>query len=380
MTEPIIIIGSGFAAYQLVKTIRRMDREIPVTVLTADDGHEYNKPDLSHVFSKQQTADDLVLKYADVFADEYNITLLTQTVVEHVDTQAHYVRSNGQKYFYSKLVFATGATTFIPPVQGDAAHRVMTANSLTELRALEPNVRQAQRVAIIGGGLIGVEIAMDLARSGKSVVVVEPNTHLLGTLVPEFVARPLESKMRQLGTTLCLGESVVEVNQQEQSLSLTLQSGKKVTMDLVISAAGLTPNTKLAAQAGIQVNQGICVDTSLRTSASDVFALGDCAEVEGQIRPYLQAISLSANTLGKQLLGVDGGLTLPAIMVKVKTPNYPIYMAGDIHSAICWDINMVSSGIVVRASDDDQQLTGFVVTGEQVTQAYTLFRQLSKAI
>lgn len=379
MSEPIIIIGSGFAAYQLVKTIRRMDGEVPLTVLTADDGHEYNKPDLSHAFSKQQTADDLVLKRADVFANEHNITLLTQAVVEDIDTQSHCVFSNGKKYSYSKLVFATGATAYIPPVQGNAADQVMTVNSLTELRALEPSVRRAKRIAIMGGGLIGVEIAMDLARSGKSVVVIEPNINLLGDLVPEFIARPLERQMLQLGTTLCLEESVTEINQQDQALSLTLQSGKTMAVDVVISAAGLSPNTTLASQAGIKVNKGICVDTTLRTSATDVFALGDCAEIEGRVRPYLQAISLSANTLGQQLLGVDSGLNLPAMMIRVKTPNYPIYMAGNIHSSTSWAINMTNSGIVMQASDDDQQLTGFVVTGEQVTQAYTLFRQLSVA-
>ncbi|MCY9879303.1 FAD-dependent oxidoreductase, partial [Vibrio natriegens] len=190
MQTPIVIIGSGFAAYQLVKTVRRMDAHIPIQIFTTEDGAEYNKPDLSHVFSRKQTASDLVIKSGDVFAKENNIELFANTKVEKVDVYTQQVTANGQVYPYGKLVFATGAKAFVPPMNGDGVRDVLTLNSLQEYQAAETHISRAKRVLIIGGGLIGVEIAMDLANSGKNVTVIEPNTRLLANLIPEFIALP----------------------------------------------------------------------------------------------------------------------------------------------------------------------------------------------
>ena len=206
MQAPIVIIGSGFAAYQLVKTVRRMDAHIPLQVFTVDDGAEYNKPDLSHVFSNKQTAQDLVVKSGEAFAQEHNIELFAHTMIEHVDVQAQQVVANGQTYPYSKLVFATGAKAFVPPISGDAAPEVITLNSLQEYQLAEEQISRAKRILVMGGGLIGVEIAMDLATSGKAVTVVEPNSRFLANLIPEFVALPLENQLKQARYSTCLGD------------------------------------------------------------------------------------------------------------------------------------------------------------------------------
>ncbi|WP_428774514.1 NADH:flavorubredoxin reductase NorW [Vibrio sp.] len=380
MKAPIVIIGSGFAAYQLVKTVRRTDALTPIQVFTADDGSEYNKPDLSHVFSKQQTAQDLVVKTGDAFAKENNIELLANTFVDSVDTQTQQVVANGRSYGYSKLVFATGAKAFVPPMLGNAAEQVITLNSLQEYQTAEAQISSAKRVLVIGGGLIGVEIAMDLASSGKAVTVIEPNQRLLANLIPEFVALPLENQLKQQGIQLALGNGVAEVNGSGTAFAATLTSGQIVETDVVISAAGLRANTKLAKASGIEVNKGIAVDARLQTSAANVYALGDCAEIQGRMMPYLQPIVLSANVLGKQLLGQEAQLVLPPMMVKVKTPGYPIQLAGNFNSIATWNVQISQSGIVAKAENESNQLAGFVVTGDQVTQAFPLLRELSQPV
>ncbi|MCS0394254.1 NADH:flavorubredoxin reductase NorW [Vibrio diabolicus] len=378
MQAPIVIIGSGFAAYQLVKTVRRMDAQVSIQVFTADDGAEYNKPDLSHVFSRKQTARDLVVKTGEAFAQEHHIELLTHTKIESVDTQAQQVVADGQVYAYSKLIFATGAKAFVPPMRGDASGDVLTLNSLQEYQLAEERISQAKRVMVIGGGLIGVEIAMDIASSGKAVTVVESNQRLLANLIPEFVALPLEIQLKQQGIQLALGNGVVEVNRTADSLVATLNSGEVIETDVVISAAGLRSNTQLANACGLEVGKGIAVDAKLQTSANNVFALGDCAEIQGRMLPYLQPIVLSANVLGKQLLGQEAQLKLPPMMVKVKTPSYPIQLAGDFSAVANWNVQISQSGIVAKAENEQSILIGFVVTGEQVAQAFPLLRELSQ--
>lgn len=378
MQAPIVIIGSGFAAYQLVKTVRRMDAHIPIQVFTADDGAEYNKPDLSHVFSKKQTALDLVVKYGEEFAQEQNIELFANTLIENVDTRAQQVMANGRSYEYSKLVFATGAKAFVPPMSGNATNEVITLNSLQEYQLAQVKISSAKRVLVVGGGLIGVEIAMDLASAGKAVTVVEPNPHLLANLIPEFIALPLENQFKQQGIQLALGNSVAELNCSENSYVATLTSGQVIELDVVISAAGLRTNTQLAIESGIEVNKGIAVDAHLQTSVANVYALGDCAEIQGRLMPYLQPIVLSANILGKQLLGQDAQLALPPTMIKVKTPSYPIQLADNFDNIVLWNVQISQSGIVAKAENERNQMAGFIVAGEQITQAFSLLRELSQ--
>lgn len=388
MTAPITIIGSGFAAYQLVKTIRRLELQtgeppVAISLFTADDGAEYNKPDLSHVFSKQQTASDLVIKSGEQFAQEHNVVLHANSAIERIDSQTQQLFVDGIGYSYSKLVFATGASAFIPPMQGNPLDQLITLNSLQEYQAAETRLGLAQHILVIGGGLIGVEIAMDLASSGKAVNVVEPNNRLLASLVPEFVALPLEQQLRKQGIELSLGTAVEAIhsndNNGNDSLSVTLDNGQQLIVDAVICAAGLRANTQLAKGAGIEVNKGICVDAQLQSSQQGIYALGDCAEIQGRMMPYLQPIVLSANVLAKHLLGQEAQLTLPAMMVKVKTPSYPIQLAGNFEQVASWDVQFTSSGITARAKDENANLVGFVVTSEQVSQAFPLLRELSIA-
>ena len=157
MVQPLVIIGSGFAAYQLVKAIRRQDKAIAIQVFTADDGHDYNKPDLSHVLSKKQTARDLIRMNGQDFAQEHQIELYANCHVEAINTTQKYLEVDGKRYQYGKLVLATGAKAFVPPISGDAADRVLTLNSLSEYEDAENTLQQANRIAVIGGGLIGTE-------------------------------------------------------------------------------------------------------------------------------------------------------------------------------------------------------------------------------
>jgi nitric oxide reductase FlRd-NAD(+) reductase len=379
MTAPMVIIGSGFAAYQLIKNIRRQDSSLPIQIFTADDGDEYNKPDLSHVFSKQQDADALILLSGADFAAQYQVELLANTRVERVDTQAQCLYANGERYEYSKLVFATGANAFVPPVKGDSAASVITLNSLSEYRRSQQELKQAARILIMGGGLIGVELAMDLQTSGKEVIVVEPNSRLLANVAPDFVALKLECPLRDGGMILELNDYVTTIAQStaEQALVVTTKAGKVFTVDCVISAAGLRPNTQLAQQAGIEVKHGIVVDEQLKASADNTYALGDCAEINGKVMAYLQPIILSANALAKQLLGQASQLSFPPMMVKVKTPSYPIQVGGRFNTDSSWKVGFDKQGVTAEAYDDQNNMTGFVVTDENAKQAFSLLRKVS---
>lgn len=381
MNNPIMIIGSGFAAYQLVKALRRSDKQTPITVITADDGHDYNKPDLSHVFTNKHNADALIRQAADSFAQDNDITIYTQTKVETIDRHAQNVTTTkGDVLSYSKLVLATGASTFIPAMNGSAVKEVITLNSRIEYQAAQHKLDQAEHVLIIGAGLIGTELAMDLSISGKTVSIVDPCDSVMQTMLPDAISTPLQKKLTQGGVKLHLNNTVQALEQTDFGVEVILNSGEQFLVDSVISASGLKPNIQLAQQTGLTVDKGIVVNRQLQTSDSNIYALGDCAQIENKVLSYLQPTLLSANVLAKVLLQTAGPaatLKLPAMLVKVKTPNLPVQLAGQTGQSVPkWSIELNQEGITARAFDYDNKLVGFVTTQNHMSNALKILKDL----
>ncbi|WP_105902837.1 NADH:flavorubredoxin reductase NorW [Vibrio gangliei] len=387
MSNPIMIIGSGFAAYQLVKALRRSDKQTPITVITADDGHDYNKPDLSHVFTNKHNADTLIRQAANSFAQDNEIIIYTQTKVETIDRHAQNVTTTkGDVLSYSKLVLATGASTFIPAMNGSAVKEVITLNSRIEYQAAQHKLDQAEHVLIIGAGLIGTELAMDLSTSGKTVSVVDPCDSVMQTMLPDAISAPLQKKLIQGGVKLHLNNTVQALEQTDFGVEVILNSGEQFLVDSVISASGLKPNIQLAQQTGLTVDKGIVVNRQLQTSDSNIYALGDCAQIENKVLSYLQPTLLSANVLAKVLLQTKGELQtagpaatlkLPAMLVKVKTPNLPIQLAGQTGQSVPkWSIELDQEGITARAFDDNDELVGFVTTQNHMSNALKMLKTL----
>ncbi|MEZ8720206.1 NADH:flavorubredoxin reductase NorW [Vibrio pomeroyi] len=380
----IVIVGGGFAALQTIKMVRKLDQDIAITMITADTGVEYSKPNLSHAFSQEQTPETLAIHSAKQLAEQYNVVIKTKALVSEIDTKQQCVHVDGQIIHYSKLVLATGATPFIPPAKGLKRSATITLNSLEEFEKHKVQVDDAQRVTVIGGGLIGVELAFDLQTAGKDVTIIEPASYLLNSLVPPFVSLELERELKKVGVTVETDSAVCRATYLTDDVRLQTTASRLIRTDVVIAAAGLRPNTQLATQAGIDVNKGIVVDETMRTSAENVYAIGDCAEIEGRVMAYLQPAILSANVLAKQisidkdkLMAGEGKFSLPHIITKVKTPSYPIQLAGrDIQTAQSWETRFDPKGIIAKGFNEDDQLVGFIVTGEHTKAAFPLLKEL----
>ncbi|MDO6775964.1 NADH:flavorubredoxin reductase NorW [Shewanella sp. 3_MG-2023] len=378
MNKPITIIGSGFAAYQLVKTLRRMDSNVAITVITADKGHDYNKPDLSHVFSKKQSVADVITIHADDFKQQFNVELFAEHHVTNIDTNKQIITANNQSFEYQKLVFATGATPFVPPITGMHDGLALTLNSLNDFEQNQQHIQNAKSVLVIGGGLIGVEVALDLANAGKKVTLVEPNSQLMQIQLPEYVAQKLTQALELKTIKVYTATGVSTIAQTDYGVVATLTSGEQIEIEQILVCAGLKPNINLAQRANLEVNRGICVNEFMQTSNANIYALGDCAEFEGQVKAYLQPTLISAAALGKTLLGEATKVTLLNMMVKVKTPNYPIQIGGktDSSSVSRWNLDVQSQGIVAKGYDSADNMVGFVVTRDCTQQAFSLLRQL----
>ncbi|ENA79386.1 nitric oxide reductase FlRd-NAD(+) reductase [Escherichia coli 2741950] len=375
MSNGIVIIGSGFAARQLVKNIRKQDATIPLTLIAADSMDEYNNPDISHVISQGQRADDLTRQTAGEFAEQFNLHLFPQTWVTDIDAEARVVKSQNNQWQYDKLVLATGASAFVPPVPG--RELMLTLNSQQEYRACETQLRDARRVLIVGGGLIGSELAMDFCRAGKAVTLIDNAASILASLMPPEVSSRLQHRLTEMGVHLLLKSQLQGLEKTDSGIQATLDRQRNIEVDAVIAATGLRPETALARRAGLTINRGVCVDSYLQTSNTDIYALGDCAEINGQVLPSLQPIQLSAMVLAKNLLGNNTPLKLPAMLVKIKTPELPLHLAGETQRQdLRWQINTERQGMVARGVDDADQLRAFVVSEDRMKEAFGLLKTL----
>jgi len=167
MTSPIVIIGTGLAGYTLAREIRKRDAQVPLCLITRDDGAFYSKPMLSNAMAKHKSADDLATASVDRMRDDLAAQIHNHTTVIGIDSNHQQLElENGKVVAYGQLVLAVGAQPITPPLQGNGAERVISVNSLHDYRRFRQQIESQQRIAIIGPGLIGCEFANDLILAG----------------------------------------------------------------------------------------------------------------------------------------------------------------------------------------------------------------------
>ncbi|SFC26988.1 rubredoxin-NAD+ reductase [Marinospirillum celere] len=373
-SNPLIILGSGMAAYQLALELRNRQTDLPLLLITRDSGHFYSKPLLSTALAKKQEAEQLIIADPAEQAEKLGIQIITFAEVQSIDREAQVVHLDEQSYSYSRLVLALGAEPYYLPAPPGALH---TINDLDDYFVFRQDLAGKQRVAVIGGGLVGVEMAQDLLTAGYEVTLVSRSRSLLPGLLPPPVAEPLEQALIDKGLTLLKEESFKLIDGQPGSWHLELESGLLLEAEVVISALGLRPRTQLAEQAGLDVNRGIRVNRQLQTSDPAIYALGDCAEIDGQNLMYVQPLMASARTLADHLTGKEAQLELPALPVLVKTSSCPVVAAPPPEKAEGqWEYEQSEQAVEGRFLSPEGQLLGFALAGQAVRRKVQLVKEM----
>lgn len=379
MTAPLTIIGSGMAGIGLLKQLRTLDTERPVTLITADSGDDYSKPLLSTGFAKRLPPERLAARSALEVADQLGAVVRTHTRVDAIDLDARSLRIGEERLAWSELVLATGAAPGTPFAIPEAiAERVFSINDLDDYRsfhaALEALGRPA-RVAIVGAGLVGCEFANDLIAGGHAVSLVAPERAPLPRLLPEPLGKALGEAFAEAGMGLYLGHGLQRLAESGSDVGLELDDGSVLEADLVLLATGLRPRIELAQAAGLQAGPaGIQVDRYLQTSAAGVFALGDVACVDGVNAMYVQPLQASAKVLARTLAGTPTPVSYGAWPVLVKTPLLPVVALPPLQTPVRWRVEGEGRDLVALAEDQDERLIGFALTGGCVKRKVELAR------
>lgn len=376
--HPIVIVGSGLAGYTLLKEIRKRDAEIPVTLVTADDGAFYSKPNLSNALTAGKTAAALASASAEKMAADQHATVLTHTRVTSVDTQSQRILTEGGELPYSKLVLALGADPFPHGLSGSGASSVLAVNDLADYAAFRHALDGKNRVTVLGGGLIGCEFANDLAQAGYTVDVVHLGEWPLERLLPVEAGQRLADSLAAMGVTWHFGRTGKRVEQAGSGYQVELDNGDLIESEVVLSAIGLRPRTQLAQSAGIPVGRGIQTNGLLETGAPGVYAMGDCAEVDGLNLPYVQPLMVQARALAATLTGTPTPVVYAPMPVMVKTPAHPVaVLPPKLGSVGGWKVECGDTGICALHRDASGRLQGFALTGTETGRRNTLAKELA---
>ncbi|MDV3443770.1 FAD-dependent oxidoreductase, partial [Pseudomonas otitidis] len=263
------------------------------------------------------------------------------------------------------------------PVEGDAGDAVFPINDLEDYARFRAAAAGKRRVLILGAGLIGCEFANDLTLGGYEVEVVAPCEQVMPGLLHPAAAGAVQAGLEAIRARFHLGPVLASLNHAGEALEAHLSDGTHLSCDLVVSAVGLRPRTALAAAAGLDVNRGVVVDRELRTSHANIYALGDCAEVDGINLLYVMPLMASARALAQTLAGTPTAVSYGPMPVTVKTPACPLVVSPPPRGLDGeWTVEGAGADIKALCRDASGRLLGYALTGAAVQEKLALNREL----
>lgn len=378
MRDPVVIVGSGLAGYAVVREFRKLDSEVPVSLLSADHAGFYSKPMLSNALTTGKTPETLVNLVAVKMADQQKISICPNTRVTAIDRENRMLKlGDGDKLAYDKLVLALGADQFHLPLEGDGVSDILSINDLDDYRRFRNALEGKKQISIIGAGLIGCEFANDLAAAGYQVHIFDISSEPLGRLLPPDAGAYLKKRLTAVGVVFHMDTITQRVERVGDRLRLILADNAVFESDIILSAVGLRPRIQLAEAAGIQVNRGIVVNQLLQTQDPEIFALGDCAEVQGKVLPFVMPITYAARALAATLAGNPTPVRYPAMPVLVKTPACPTVVSPpDVNAKGEWHVDVSDDGVKALFKDEVGNLLGYALLGAATQEKTTLTAQL----
>ena len=275
----MVIVGASLAGARAAETLRNEGFDGPVTVIGAEDETPYERPPLSKDYLMGKHGRDKLYVQPREWYGENNVDLRLGTIVTAVDAAEHeVVLDDDSRIGYSKLLLTTGSSPRRVSIPGADLEGVLYLREVQDSDRIRAAFERSSRVAVIGGGWIGLETTAAARTAGDEVTVLEMSDLPLLRVLGREVAEVFAKLHRDHGVDLRTGVQVAEITGSGGAATgVRLADGAHVDADVVIVGVGITPNTALASAAGLQVDNGIVTDAALRTSVPDIFAAGDVA-------------------------------------------------------------------------------------------------------
>ena len=402
-SEGIVIIGAGLAGWHVIDAIRAKDKDIPITLITADSGDRYHKPMLTMAISQNKRAADLVRATGVDAAKAAQVTLLANTHVTDIDATAQQLQlisalrsdpvyTNYATINYDKLVLAMGAHPIFPKSLPEEL--VWHVNHIERFGQLQEKLATgSQHIAIVGAGMVGTEIAEDLLKAGHQVTLIDLNDAPLSQMLPAKATARIAEAVKSQGINFLGGYQVsgitrinegsndvnndgkLQVSYESVSSSVEnaeAQQFEPLIVDHVIASTGLTVDDKLPTAAGVEFNRrtGIEVDApTLRTTTANIYAIGDCMSINGVACRYVAPLRAQAATIADDVLGLEhSGYEHKPPMIRLKNKAISVMVTGVPQANGNWQVTTESDDeLIMDLLDDNNAISATVTIKAPVT-------------
>jgi nitrite reductase (NADH) large subunit len=368
MSEPLVVIGNGMAAARLCEELAQHALgRYAIVVIGEEPRLAYNRILLPAVLAGDVAASETLLKPASWWRDR-GVTLRCGVAATAVDLLTRTVAlADGKMLAFAKLVFATGSRAIRLPVVGAELRGVLTFRNMADVESIAREMRRGTRVVVVGGGLLGIEAACGLAKTGAKVTLVHLMDRLMERQLDARAASMLRRAVEGKGVEVLLETATTRFAGDRRVETVEFKDGRTIAADMVVVAVGIKPNAAIAAAAGLAVDRAIIVDDCLSTNMPDVFAIGECAEHRGVYYGLVEPAHEQARVLAARLAGqtVRYGGSVNAANLKVSGVH--VFSAGDFLGAAGTESIVLADpglGTYKKLVIDRGRLAGAVLYGD----------------
>ncbi len=381
MTQKLVIIGNGMAPGRMLEHLLETTPDAySITIFNAEPRVNYDRIMLSPVLSGEKTFEEIII-HGDGWYIQNNITLYKGHKIVAIDRAAKTVTSDhGVTEPYDKLVIATGSNPFIIPVPGANLPGVLSYRDLDDVQAMMLAAQARAKAIVIGGGLLGLEAAAGLKEQGMDVTVIHVMPTLMERQLDASAGYLLQRALEDRGITVMTKANTKQIIGDTRVEGVELADGTIIPATLIVMAVGIRPNSAMAKEAGVEVNRGIVVTDFMQTSDPDIYALGECAEVGGQVYGLVTPLYDMARVLAARLTGDTEAVFKPVdTPTKLKVTGINLFSLGDFAEGEDRQeivLRDASAGVYKRVVLKDNKIIGTVLYGETADGAW--FNDLKK--
>ena len=376
MKQHLVIVGSGMVSGRMLEHLcDDAPGSVDVTLFGAEPRGNYNRIMLSPVLAGEECFDEIVTHNTEWYAERKIVCRFGETITK-IDRERKVVTSRNGETPYDKLVIATGSAPFILPIAGKDLRGVVAFRDRDDVDAmLAVAAKPESKAVVIGGGLLGLEAAAALKKRGMEVVLLHLMGHLMELQLDPLAGSLLQQEFERRGIKVHCRAQTKAILGHKRVEAVLLDDGTIYPADLVVMAAGIRPEARVATDAGLLVERGIVVDDRMQTSDPDILALGECAEHDDRCYGFIEPLYEMAAVAAETLQGKEARFRPKKFATNLKVSGISLFSAGEFMSGANSEPIVLSdpaAGVYKKLCLRGDKLTGALLFGDTADGSWYL--------
>ena len=327
--EFYVILGNGTAGLNAAKAVRERDKTSSILMISEEKYPTYNRPMLTKALNAGLEISQIQVEPESWYEENQVYQILGKKIISVDKTEKEVTLEDDMRLKYTKLIYALGAKSFVPPIPGSEKEQVAVIRTLEDAEKIGQMIPKNGQTVVIGGGVLGLEAAWELKKAGCQVTVLEAAPVLMGRQLDEGAAAMLGSIAERVGIKVRTGVKIDRIEGQERVTAVRLADGEEIAANLVLISCGVRANTELAEQMGLKVNRAVAVNEKMQTSEKDIYACGDCVEFEGENAALWAEASEQGKVAGANAAGECVEYQKVQMPLSFNGMNTSLYAIGD---------------------------------------------------